>query len=419
MDAAHEQKQSGRGGFLCELWRRVRFYYRCFLVHFLLSLAAVAVLFCLRLGMQSMLTADAMRRYLAASVYDMAPVSGAPSFGGAVLAAAVYLPTGSPDAYFVSEHTASHDGGERMTLLDGGVRNPPSAGREEILPATEGSLYAHPGQAGGSRLAVVPVDLSSAARFDAGNGGILFSNQSGYALDPLSLLSRAYPIEAPALPVSSGGAEAPLVLILHTHGTEAYAPDGAASVEESFRARSEDTEENVVSVGRVLAQTLREQGISVLHCATMFDRESYADSYENAARYIRETLDAHPSILYVFDVHRDALSASDGGILRPVTTVDGEVTAQVMSVVGTDAAGASHAGWRDNLTVAVQLQKRLNDTYFAFARPINLRAATFNAQYAPGSLLFEIGSSGNSVEEARAAAYYLGRELGALILGTP
>jgi len=118
----------------------------------------------------------------------------------------------------------------------------------------------------------------------------------------------------------------------------------------------------------------------------------------------------------VFDVHRDALESTDGSMLRPVTTVGAEVCAQVMSVVGTDSAGAHHPDWEDNLTVAVQLQKRLNDAYNAFARPINLRTATFNAQYAPGSLLLEIGAAGNSVIEARSAAYHLGVILAELIL---
>ena len=62
------------------------------------------------------------------------------------------------------------------------------------------------------------------------------------------------------------------------------------------------------------------------------------------------------------------------------------------------------------------LQKRLNDAYAAFARPINLREATFNAQYAPGSLLLEIGAAGNSVEEARSSAFHLGKVLAEMIL---
>ncbi len=443
MDAAKrkktkEQNQSREAcGGLTRLWRGFRFYYRCFLVHYLLSLMTVSVLFCLGMGLVSLAADGAVAGLISLSVFD--PGTGlshsvkelSDAFKEPVMAAAVYFPTGASDVYFQDGAAVApgYDNGERMSVFDAAGSPPeqPLAGREAVTGNGQGSahgptaeLYRHPGKAPAGSLAVVPCDLSSSSRFTEANGGILFSNQSGYKLDAASLLSDNYPITAPAVSASAGASleddSAPLVLILHTHGTESYAPDGVVSVPKVFHARTETTDRNVVSVGRMLAGTLEEQGISVLHCETMFDRESYAESYEAAARYIKETVQTYPSIRYVFDVHRDALTDSDGSILRPVTEIDGEVVAQVMSVVGTNAAGASHDGWRDNLTVAVHLQKQLNEAYPAFARPINLRRATFNAQYAPGSLLLEIGSSGNSLEEARAAAYYLGLELGKLIL---
>ncbi len=421
MDAAkRKQNRQTPPGVITQLWRRMRFYYRCFLLHFLLSAAAVTVLFCLRTGFASLCGTRAVTAYMTGSVYDFdsgaARIRNGRDLSERILAAAVYLPMDMPGLFAGDAVTAPFDDGERMTVYDTAPAAPaePLDGREGVgvTDHTVGeTLYRHPGNAPPGSLAVVPCDLSAASGYNGENGGILFSNQTGYAPDAAELLDRTYPIAAP-----KADAEEPLVLILHTHGTESYAPDGATFVPADFHARTENTEENVVSVGRVLARTLEEQGISVLHCETMFDRDSYPDSYTLAAAYIKETVAQYPSICYVFDVHRDALSSSDGGILRPVTVIDGEVAAQVMTVVGTDDAGASHAGWRDNLTVAVQLQSGLCASYPAFVRPINLRRATFNAQYAPGSLLLEIGSSGNSVEEARAAAYYLGKTLGSLIL---
>ena len=265
------------------------------------------------------------------------------------------------------------------------------------------------------------VDLSMSEQYTDSNGGILFSNQTEYRLNAVDYLNAEYPIEllsqtAVTVPDRTVSDRTPLVLILHTHGTEAYAPDGVTSIPKSYAYRSENTDENIVSVGAVLAKTLQDAGIGVLHCTTMFDAVSYNNSYANAAAYIRQTVDEYPSISYIFDVHRDALQTSDGTILRPVTKIGEEVCAQVMSVVGTDGAGAHHPDWRDNLTVAVQLQKRLNQAYPSFMRPINLRSATFNAQYASGSILLEVGAAGNSVTEARSAAYHLGVVLADLIL---
>ena len=74
-----------------------------------------------------------------------------------------------------------------------------------------------------------------------------------------------------------------------------------------------------------------------------------------------------------------------------------------MIVVGTDAGGAEHSGWRQNLTLAVALQSALNAACPTLARPIALRSSRFNQQLTPGSLLVEVGSHGNTLQEALTA----------------
>ena len=59
------------------------------------------------------------------------------------------------------------------------------------------------------------------------------------------------------------------------------------------------------------------------------------------------------------------------------------------------------------MNLAVKLQYRLTSEYNGMARPINLRKLSFHQQYAPGSLLFEIGSCANTLEEAKNAAVNL------------
>ena len=75
-----------------------------------------------------------------------------------------------------------------------------------------------------------------------------------------------------------------------------------------------------------------------------------------------------------------------------------------MLVAGTALGGADHAGWRQNLTVAVAYQQLLNADYPTLARPICLRTASFNQQCLPGMLLLEIGACGNTLTEAKRAA---------------
>ncbi len=407
----------------------VRQCYQSFLLHLMLGISVTGILLLCVTALHGHLPTWA--QMLNASVFPNQLRPRTERSLEAVLSQTVFEQTvyslpGAADAYFsVRSTSVSHvppfSGSEdaRQQIKDG--TDPlglPILDRSDVSgEAGSGASADIPA----GHIAIRPADLSQSTQFSQANGGILFSNQTNYTVRALTHLSAAYPIEAPVLPAMSSAdsethSKSPLVLILHTHGTEAYAPDGAAAVPSDYPYRSEDITENVVSVGAVLTETLTDAGIPVLHCQTMFDASSYTDSYELAAAYIRETVAAYPSIRYVFDVHRDALQASDGSMLRPVTEIGEETCAQVMSVVGTDGAGAYYPDWRDNLTVAIHLQKRLNDAHPAFARPINLRSATFNAQYAPGSLLLEIGAAGNSVEEARSAAYHLGKILAELIL---
>lgn len=249
-------------------------------------------------------------------------------------------------------------------------------------------------------IALVPYDLTQNPDF----GEILLTNTTKYQIDTDMMLSNKYPIKAN---LSKHSQSEPLVLIVHTHGTESYSPYGVRSVPSEYVHRSSDTSKNMISVGNVMADMLNDAGIPTIHCEIMHDLESYTRSYSLAADTIQKYLAKYPSIQYVFDVHRDAITRANGDLIRPITMINGEISAQVMLLVGTDEQGADHPDWKANMTVATQLQHRLTSSYERFARPINIRTASFNEQFAKGSLLIEIGSAANSLEEAKTAAKYL------------
>ena len=85
---------------------------------------------------------------------------------------------------------------------------------------------------------------------------------------------------------------------------------------------------------------------------------------------------------------------------KPVTEIDGRKAAQLMFVVGTDANGLYHPNWRNNMTFAIQLQNAINNKYPTLMRYINLRQERFNGHTTNGSLIIEVGSSGNTLDEA-------------------
>ncbi len=256
-------------------------------------------------------------------------------------------------------------------------------------------------------------DLSTNAK-----RGLSCSNQTDYKLDlpafadgefvlpPLSELIASHP-ENP---------DAPVVLIIHTHGTECYSPEGSDTYSKKDNCRTKDVTKNVVAVGAVIADYLESRGIPTLHCTEMFDKDSYSKAYSNSSAAVREYLAIYPSIKYVFDVHRDSIISSDYIKYRPLTVINGVETAQVMILIGTDARGSAHPDWRDNLTLAAHLQTRLFSRSSSLARKLSVRSGAFYQQYAPGSLLFEVGSCGNTLSQAKAAARVLAEELAEIII---
>lgn len=246
---------------------------------------------------------------------------------------------------------------------------------------------------------ILPMDLSL-SNYGAG----YIQNLTGLSPDIEELLYGPLQPKPTIRPIAN--TDEPLVLILHTHGSESYSADGAISYREgNEELRSENVEENVVAVGKTLANALEERGISTLHCTVLHDRIQFKDSYARAEQTIRAYLAEYPSIKLVIDLHRDAIIKSTGEMVRPVTlNADGEATAQVMCVVGSSWGGEENDRWEGNLSLALKLRNELNATTKNLCRPPYLRSATYNQEFAPYSLLIEIGSGGNSLEEAKRAA---------------
>lgn len=234
---------------------------------------------------------------------------------------------------------------------------------------------------------------------DSADAALHILNRTNYAVDLDDYVTRRYPVYLSAAAKESE----PIVLILHTHGSEGYLPAGVDYYLPENNFRSKNPEETVVSVGDAIAETLESLGIPVLHDRRMHDSEDFSNAYAESRAAAREAIAAHPSIRYILDVHRDSIFTQSNICEKTLTEIDGKQTAQLMLVVGTDQDGAAHPNWRQNLTVATHLQELLNTMYPTLARPINLRSSAFNQALSPGALLLEVGSCGNTIEEAREA----------------
>ena len=195
--------------------------------------------------------------------------------------------------------------------------------------------------------------------------------------------------------------DGPQILILHTHGSEAYTPAGDAAVVWSGDHRTTDTRYKVVRVGDEMAEVFGQAGISVLHDRTLYDYPSYAGAYDRSLAAIQKYLKQYPSIQFILDVHRDAIEDGQGNQYKVISSIDGEGTAAQLSiVVGSDGSGLTHPNWMENLRLAVAIQENALARYPTLMRPVLLRNSRYNQHAAAGSLLVEVGSAGNSPEEA-------------------
>ena len=225
-------------------------------------------------------------------------------------------------------------------------------------------------------------------------GNVYINNGSSAALDA-SMLSGGY--------AASLGAQGPQVLIIHTHATESYTMPAGAEYEASDTFRTTDTRCNMVRIGDEMAQVMSEAGLGVVHDRSLYDYPSYSGSYDRSLKAIEEYLQRYPTISFVLDVHRDAVQDANGNQFKLLCGEDRNA-AQLEFVIGSNGGGLSHEQWRENLKLACAVQETLYRDHPTLMRPITVRNSRYNQHKTTGSLLVEVGTAGNSLEEAVNAA---------------
>lgn len=219
-----------------------------------------------------------------------------------------------------------------------------------------------------------------------------------------------------AKPVAADfSSEGPKILIVHTHGCEAYTPEGDNTYEPCGEFRTLDTTQNVNAVGQAMAEEFAAAGIEAIHVTGCNDAEGFTGAYDRMGQTIEEYLERYPSICMVLDVHRDAYENLDG---TPAAPCLDESTARLMLVVGTDEGGLYHPNWQDNLSCALKVQTLLEQDNPGICRSMLLRQSRYNQQMTPCSLLVEVGASGNTLPQAISAGRAFARAVARLINGT-
>lgn len=212
--------------------------------------------------------------------------------------------------------------------------------------------------------------------------------------------------------------DGPQVLIVHTHGSEAYTMPAGEEYEASGENRTLDNRYNVVRVGEEIAAVLAEYGIATVHDTTLYDYPQYNGAYGRSLEGITYYLEKYPTVSFVLDVHRDAITDAQGQIYKVISETEEGGAAQLTLVMGSDGSGLSHSGWRENLKLAVAVQQSLLEKHPTLMRPILLRNSRYNQHATQGSLLVEVGAAGNSLDEALLAARLFAEGFAETIGGT-
>ncbi len=239
--------------------------------------------------------------------------------------------------------------------------------------------------------------------------GVYIFNRTDLSFDAAALSSAPVNIQL-------ADATAPQILIMHTHATEAYTPDGTDLYVPSDQSRTLDNTQNMVRIGTEMKTVFESMGLNVIHDETPYDYPAYSGAYARSGEGIKKYLEQYPSIKIVLDIHRDALTGADGTVYKTMTIMDGAQVAQIGLVLGSPQKG-DHPLWQENLTLAMRVQKSMNTLYPTLARPISINSPVYNQNLTTGSLLVEVGSHGNTLQEAIAAARLFARAAGQVILG--
>ena len=191
----------------------------------------------------------------------------------------------------------------------------------------------------------------------------------------------------------------PLVLIYHTHGSEAYRG--------SRKGRKSDT---VIGVGDILTKRLEQKNIKVVHDRNIYDvkngKEERSKAYNYAATAIEKNLKKYPSIQVVIDLHRDGVNEST----KLVTRQNGKRMAQIMFFNGMSRTATNgnikylkNPNKQTNLAFSLQLQAQAALKYPGFTRKIYVKGYRYNLHYRGRSLLVEVGAQNNTLSEAKAS----------------
>lgn len=205
----------------------------------------------------------------------------------------------------------------------------------------------------------------------------------------------------------------PTVLIYHTHTHESFVTLEGGVYYKGETTQSSDKSENIVRVGDAIVERLQKAGYNVIHDTAFYD-DDYNNAYKHSGVGIDKVLKKYPSIDVAIDIHRDSIGVEgdEKGRTAAVNTINGKKAAQIMIVTGCEEDFIKDfPNWYDNLHFAIGLQNQLQQDFEGLARPVYFADRKYNMYKTKNSVLIEVGSDGNTLEQAVYSGKMLGESL--------
>lgn len=241
---------------------------------------------------------------------------------------------------------------------------------------------------------------SEIAFFNQGNTGS--GKRSSLIFNPFSVgessiiryESSSGPAYNPSLKKTLNNAK-PEVYIYHSHNSEAYGEGGAFNPNEKY---------NVVGMGELLTKQLEEDyGISVIHDKTDYIGGDYNTAYKRSYDGAKSYVDKYGDFKLVIDLHRDGNSNQSAVKMM----LNGEPAARMMLVTARNSNN-----FEGNNKVAQFMKGFADENFPNLSRGImeypSAKAGP-NQGLSKNSVLIELGSEVNTVEEVQNSIPYIAR----------
>lgn len=187
---------------------------------------------------------------------------------------------------------------------------------------------------------------------------------------------------AKAVSTQSGAFQA--IAIYCTHTDESYVPTSGTE--------SKNGGGDILDVATVMATVLEEQGVTVIHSENIHDPHD-VNAYQRSRKTAAELLQEAPAAM--IDVHRDGVPDPD----YYATEFDGEAATQIRLVVGRQNQNSEA-----NIEFAEKMKAYYDEVKPGLIKSIFMAKGNYNQDLAPHSVLLEVGTHTNSLEEAEVGA---------------